>query len=207
MSCADAGSKPRASCRADLLEVHQDAAPTGETGRALVSVKGGKMIGPGMVRDLLGTVETQKAEMGVLVTLTKPTPGMKDAANHAGTYTWPVNAQQFPKIQLFTVEQLLAGKRPQMPPTMTPYIKAQRLRIPAEQMPLDLLAPLKAGPAAKQRRTEHIVARNGLSRNGSRAQTRTDPSHETKPAGPSQVYSRTRATTVGPRWRSPRAGS
>jgi hypothetical protein len=122
----------------------------GGTGRALVSVKGGKIIGPGFVRDLLGTVETQKAEMGVLVTITKPTPGMKDAADHAGTYNWPVNAQKFPKIQLVTVEELLAGKRPQTPPTLTPYIRAERLQAPAEQMPLDLLSPSR--PPSKKRR-------------------------------------------------------
>jgi hypothetical protein len=33
-------------------------------GRVLVSVKGGRQHGPEFVRDLLGTVETQHAEMG-----------------------------------------------------------------------------------------------------------------------------------------------
>lgn len=114
----------------------------GGTGRALVSVKGGKMVNPGFVRDLLGTVQTQKAEMGVLVTITKATPGMKDAADHAGTYTWPFNGQEFSKIQLLTVEELLAGKRPQMPPTLTPYIAAKRLQPPKpEQTSLDDLDP------------------------------------------------------------------
>lgn len=102
----------------------------GRTARSLVSVKGGKTIGPQFVRDLLGTVETQKAGMGVLVTISKPTPGMKDAGDHAGTYTWPFNDQQFPKIQLLTVSELLSGSRPQMPPPLTPYIKAQRFQAP-----------------------------------------------------------------------------
>jgi DNA modification methylase len=109
----------------------------GGTGRGLVSVKGGKMIGPPFVRDLLGTVTTQKADMGVLITITKPTRGMKDAADHAGAYTWPVTAQQFPKIQLFTVADLLSGKRPQMPPTLTPYIAAERLAPRARQLALE----------------------------------------------------------------------
>jgi DNA modification methylase len=109
----------------------------GATGRALVSVKGGKMLNPAFVRDLLGTVQTQNAEMGLLITITKPTPGMRDAADHAGTYTWPVNSQKFPKIQLVTVEELLAGKVPPLPPTLTPYIKAQRFQAPADQMTLD----------------------------------------------------------------------
>jgi hypothetical protein len=45
------------------------------SGRVLVSVKGGTHIGPQFVRDLLGAVETQKAQMGILVTLEKPTGG------------------------------------------------------------------------------------------------------------------------------------
>jgi len=123
---------------------------SGGTGRAIVSVKGGKQIGPHFVRDLLGTVETQKAEMGVLVTLTKPTRGMIDAADHAGTYLWPVNSQRFPKIQLVTISELLAGKRLQSPPTLTPYIKARRMHVPAEQLPFDLLQEAKAKPSKRK---------------------------------------------------------
>jgi DNA modification methylase len=110
----------------------------GGTGRALVSVKGGKMVGPDFIRDLLGTVHTQSAEMGLLITSTKPTRGMKDAADHASSYVWPVNGQAYPKIQIITVTELLEGKRPQMPPTLTPYIRAQRVRAPLDQLPLEL---------------------------------------------------------------------
>jgi hypothetical protein len=56
----------------------------GGVGRALVSVKGGKMLNPGMVRDLIGTVQAQRAEMGLLLTLERPTRGMKEAARHSG---------------------------------------------------------------------------------------------------------------------------
>jgi len=77
--------------------------------------------------------------MGVLITNIAPTPGMRSAADHAGTYTWPVNGQGFPKIQLVTVSDLLSGKRPQMPPTLTPYIAAKRLKPPrSDQTSLDL---------------------------------------------------------------------
>jgi DNA modification methylase len=110
----------------------------GTTGRSVVSVKGGKMIGPNFVRDLLGTVQTQKAEMGVLITMEEPTRGMKDAADHAGTYTWPVSGETFPRIQLATVGDLLAGKRPRTPSPLTPYIAAKRLQPPKpDQTSLD----------------------------------------------------------------------
>jgi len=64
-----------------------------------VSVKGGKNIGPQFVRDLVGTVETQKAQMGVLITMAEPTKGVIDAVNYGGTYTLPVNGQTYPRVQ------------------------------------------------------------------------------------------------------------
>lgn len=95
-------------------------------GRALVSVKGGKAPGPTAVRDLAGAVDAQRAQMGVLVTMEEPTKGMKDAAHHAGLYTWPWNNSTFPKVQILTVAQLLAGERPDAPPSLLPYVEAQR---------------------------------------------------------------------------------
>jgi DNA modification methylase len=108
----------------------------GGTGRALVSVKGGKAVGPHFVRDLLGTVHTQRAEMGLLMTIAMPTRGMVDAANHGGSYIWPVNHETFPKLQVATIANLLTGKRPRMPAPLTPYIPAERLRAASEQMML-----------------------------------------------------------------------
>lgn len=99
-------------------------------GRVLVSVKGGKQLNPAMVRDLLGTVNTQKAEMGVLITQHAPTPGMIDAVNHAGTFTHPANGQTFPKLQIITTTELLAGKRPKMPLVLPPYVQATRAPLP-----------------------------------------------------------------------------
>lgn len=97
-----------------------------EFGRILVSVKGGKTVGPQFVRDLIGTVESQKAEMGILITMAEPTKGVLDAVNHGGTYTLPVNGQTFPRVQVITVAELLAGKRPTMPLTLLPYIQAMK---------------------------------------------------------------------------------
>ncbi|WP_395695604.1 DNA methyltransferase [Nocardioides sp.] len=97
-------------------------------GTILVSVKGGKSIGPQFVRDLLGTVETQKAEMGILITMAEPTRGIIDAVNHAGTYTHPANEQKFPKVQVITVDRLLKGEKPNVPLTILPYIEAKRAR-------------------------------------------------------------------------------
>jgi hypothetical protein len=105
----------------------------GAVGRVLISVKGGKQLNPAMVRDLGGTVTTQKGEMGVLITNGAPTRGMLDEANHAGTYHHPHFEQAYPRIQIITVEDLLVGKKPQMPPTLLPYIQALRAKTPADQ--------------------------------------------------------------------------
>ena len=108
-------------------------------GRVLVSVKGGKSVNPAMVPDLVGTVDSQKAEMGVLITMGSPTPGMVEAANHSGSYTWPVNGQSFPRVQIITVPELLDFRHPKMPPPLTPYISAVR-RTKAKPDQLSMLA-------------------------------------------------------------------
>lgn len=96
----------------------------GNSDRVLVSVKGGST-NPGHVRDLIGTVESQRAAMGVFVCMDQPTKRMTEAANHSGTYNHPANGQPFPKVQIVTVADLLAGKRPKMPQALLPYFQAQ----------------------------------------------------------------------------------
>jgi len=108
----------------------------GGLGRILVSVKGGKTIGPQFVRDLLGTVQTQKAQMGVLITLAEPTRGILEAVNHAGNYASVFNDQTFPKVQIITVAQLLKGERPVMPQTLMPYIQATKRVAPKQSVGL-----------------------------------------------------------------------
>jgi hypothetical protein len=96
------------------------------TGRALVSVKGGAQ-NPGYVRDLQGTVEQERADLGVYVCLQEPTKGLRDVANGSGSYTHPVDGRTFPKVQILTIAQLLAGARPNMPTPFLPYVQARRL--------------------------------------------------------------------------------
>ena len=44
--------------------------------------------------------------------------------HHGGVYTHPATGEQFPRLQVITIAELLAGKRPSMPPTALPYIAA-----------------------------------------------------------------------------------
>lgn len=107
-------------------------------GRILVSVKGGKHLNPGMVRDLAGTVEREKAELGILVTLASATKGVQDAIDHGGTWTYPANGQVFPRLQHVTIRDLLQGKRPLRPPMLRPYIEAKRQAKVGDQPQFDL---------------------------------------------------------------------
>lgn len=98
----------------------------GRVGKVLISVKGGRTINPSMVRDLKGTVQTQQAKMGIFVTMAKPTRGTSDEINKGGVFTHPGNGQPYPALQHVTIEELLAGRMPQMPPTFLPYMPAER---------------------------------------------------------------------------------
>ncbi|MFF9910678.1 DNA methyltransferase [Streptomyces sp. NPDC013457] len=97
----------------------------GGSQRVLVSVKGGTT-NPGHVRDLIGTVASQNAAMGVFICMKAPTKAMIEAANHSGVYQHPGNGQQFPKVQIITVAELLEGKRPHLPVALLPFFQAQR---------------------------------------------------------------------------------
>lgn len=91
-------------------------AKTSAVGTVLVSVKGGRQLNPSMVRDLAGTIATEKAELGVLVVNGAPTRGMLDAAAHAGSWVHPATQQRYEVLQIITTGDLLLGRRPNLPP-------------------------------------------------------------------------------------------
>jgi len=84
------------------------------TEKAIVSVKGGGNVNVAMVRDLAHVVEREKAKIGVFITLADPTAPMNTEAIKAGFYESPHHGK-FPKIQILTIEELFAGKRPKIP--------------------------------------------------------------------------------------------
>lgn len=118
-----------------VVQFYTDA--KGQTGRVLLSVKGGKNLAPTFARDLIGTVETERAEMGTLITLAPPTRGIHDAVAHAGSYHWPVTGGTYPRAQVLTVEALLEGRRMEAPPALVPpYMQASRHKVSLDQMRL-----------------------------------------------------------------------
>jgi DNA modification methylase len=77
-------------------------------GKIIVSVKGGESVGVAMVKDLMTTVETNRAQMGIFITLAEPTKSMATEATKAGFYE-SGTGRAFPKIQILTIEGLLNG--------------------------------------------------------------------------------------------------
>ena len=85
-----------------------------EAKKIVVSVKGGEHVNVTMVKDLIATVEREKAEIGLFIALAEPTKPMQTEAVSAGFYESQFGA--FPKIQILTIEDLLSGKeKPKYP--------------------------------------------------------------------------------------------
>lgn len=105
-------------------------------GRLVVSVKGGKQLNPQMVRDLAGVIASDDTIAGgVLITRYTPTRGMKQAAAEAGTYQ-DVARNVYPRVQIFTIEELLNGARVEMPMIIPPYTEARPVEEVVEQLEL-----------------------------------------------------------------------
>ena len=96
------------------------------TEKAVVSVKGGENVGVAMIRDLAHVVEREQAKIGIFITLAEPTEPMKTEAIKAGFYESPFHGK-IPKMQILTIEELFAGKKPQIPfIDTTTFKKAER---------------------------------------------------------------------------------
>jgi site-specific DNA-methyltransferase (adenine-specific) len=93
-----------------------DEGPTGKTKEIIFSVKSGNT-GPGDVRDLRGVVEREKSAIGVFITLQESTRDMRSEAATAGFYFSPGWNQQYPKLQILTVAELLNGSKIEYPPS------------------------------------------------------------------------------------------
>ena len=83
-------------------------------GEMILSVKGGKLR-PTDVRDLRGTMERERADMGGFLSLQEPTKAMKAEAADAGMFRY--GDETYPRLQLLSVADVLEGKRGLMTPT------------------------------------------------------------------------------------------
>lgn len=133
--------------------------------RALVQVKSGKNRESSNVRDLRGAMARESAELGIFLTLERPTGPMEQEAAAAGFYTDPTNGSQIPRIQIHVVGDLLEGrsrielpegsviisrrvgrKEDVLPPTQRVLVPAVRITPPKH------VARTEEQPAAEKRR-------------------------------------------------------
>ncbi len=130
-------------------------------GRAIVSVKAGRHVGPDAVRVLKSVVERERADMGVFICLNDPTQDMRTEAAVGGRIELPGGDRA--KIQIVTVADLIRGPNLGIltelnSVTVTQAARAVQRKRPAKvrtpeelrnEPPLPPM-PIKGGKAAKQ---------------------------------------------------------
>jgi len=90
------------------LFFHDDR--SGDSKQIIFSVKGGRNIGVSEVRDLIGVLQREKADIGVYISFEEPTKPMQKEAAEAGFYT-SADGSRYPRLQLLTITDLLEGNR------------------------------------------------------------------------------------------------
>lgn len=85
----------------------------GKVEKVIVSVKGGKNLSAGMVRDLAGVLTKEDAAIGLFVCLAPPTAGVLKEAAQQGGYEY--GGKMFQRVQVLTVQDILGGKQPDIP--------------------------------------------------------------------------------------------
>ena len=137
------GKKKGADEGVDGMIYYQDVDPDNPkktlTQKIVVQVKSGK-VSVRDIRELKSVVETQDAVIGVFITLNPPTQPMVKEAATAGRFQWlHVTHTTYPKIQIRTVEELLAGngiEYPQTPIDVT-FRRAERAALPSQQLEIE----------------------------------------------------------------------
>ena len=81
-----------------------DPSKPSKVGKAIIQVKGTENVNPAMVRELKGTLKSQNADFGILITFSKPTRRMIEEATTEGYFRFM--GKEIPKIQFLTVEDL-----------------------------------------------------------------------------------------------------
>ena len=79
------------------------------------------------VRGLKGILEHEKAAVGVLITLREPTKPMLTGAAATGFYESKDFPGRYPRLQILTIAELLAGKKLEYPThRVETFAKAER---------------------------------------------------------------------------------
>ena len=103
------------------------------TEKALVSVKGGKNVSVTMIRDLHSAMERENAPFGVFITLAEPSQPMLREAAAVGVWENEYTARKHPRLQILSLAELMAGRRPDIPWVDASVLKAARREDTSQQ--------------------------------------------------------------------------
>jgi len=92
-----------------------DKRKSDKTGKAIISVKGGEKVNPAMVRELVETIASNKADFGILITLLEPTKNMETEATKQGYFEYM--GRKIPKVQIISIKDLFTRPIPLTLPT------------------------------------------------------------------------------------------
>lgn len=112
-----------------------------KTEKIVFQVKSGK-VKSGDIRDLRGTMEREKAVLGVFITLNEPTKDMLKEAMQAGTYQNESMSQPTDKIRIVAVKEIIEQKkRLDISQLLTlDVVKSATKSSRSQQLPLGLIA-------------------------------------------------------------------
>lgn len=111
---------------------------SGKPQKAIVQVKSGH-VSSAQIRDLVGTMNRTQAPIGIFISLEEPTKPMLKEAAEVGFYHSNLWNKDYPKLQIFTIEELLKGKEPQLPPSNVTFQRARKQKGKANSNQLSLL--------------------------------------------------------------------
>lgn len=103
---------------------------SGKAKKVIVSVKGG--VNVAQIRDLGHVIDREKAAIGIFLTLEKPTKPMIEEAVGKGFYHSDGWNKDYQRLQILTVEEVLAGKMPDLPPNLQTFKQAGKSRTKAD---------------------------------------------------------------------------
>ena len=107
--------------------IHFIDGPRRTAQRAIVQVKSGHVTAS-QIRDIKGVVEREKAALGLFITLEEPTGPMRTEAASAGFFHSALWQRDYPKLQIRTIAELLAGNSFELPQHPSMYQPSQRHR-------------------------------------------------------------------------------
>ncbi|MGB8260107.1 MAG: DNA methyltransferase [Terracidiphilus sp.] len=119
------------------LYFHDDE---GDSKQIVFSVKAGG-VNVSQIRDLVGALRREDAQIGVFLCFEEPTKQMLREAADAGFYT-STDGSRYPQVQILTIEQILSGQQPQYPrfAREATYKRAPKARASVRQSSLSLFA-------------------------------------------------------------------